>query len=331
MPGLGIVRKSAAGVVLAAVFFSHPSARAEAPLSGETPRLFAPGVISTGDIEFCPAFERDGRTVFFTKGSPGLKRVMWIMVSRLRDGAWTTPEIAPFSGRYSDIDPTLSPDGRTLFFASTRPTEGTEARKDFDLWVVEKTDRGWGEPRHLGAPVNSTGSESTTSVTADGTLYFASGGRSGGRAGRRLFRSRLIEGRYAEPEPLPPPIDAGEEESNQYVSPDGRFMIFSSKRSGAAEPFLYISHFENGAWTEPVSVGAGLNAEFAPYTLLVSPDGKSFYFTSQKGRFDHLPADPMSYESFVQAIRKPGNGLADIYSVGIEAIPIRRAPDLRKG
>src|SRR5262249_58190426 len=139
-------------------------------------------------------------------GSPGMKRVMWILVSRLRDGAWTKPEIAPFSGRYSDIDPTLSPDGKQLFFASTRPTEGTEPRKDFDLWVVERQGTGWGEPRNLGAPVNSSGSESTTSVTADGTLYFASAGRDGGRAGRRPFRSKLGAGRYRAPHPLPPPL-----------------------------------------------------------------------------------------------------------------------------
>ena len=105
------------------------------------PQLFAPGVICTGDIEFGPAFEPDGKTVYFSKGSPGLKRVSWILVSRFVDGAWKTPEVASFSGRYSDIDPTLSPDGKKLFFASTRPTEGTVPRPDFDLWVVEKIRR----------------------------------------------------------------------------------------------------------------------------------------------------------------------------------------------
>ena len=142
-----------------------------------TPILFAPGVISTGDIEFAPAFEPDMKTVYFVKGSPGAKRVMWILVSRLRDGKWSTPEIAPFSGQYSDIDPTVSPDGRKLFFASNRPSEGTAPRKDFDIWVVEKTEGGWSAPRNLGAPVNSAGSETTTSVTSDGTLYFASSAR----------------------------------------------------------------------------------------------------------------------------------------------------------
>ncbi|MFY9551482.1 MAG: hypothetical protein WAU32_10055 [Thermoanaerobaculia bacterium] len=295
---------------------------AQTPPQAPRPRLFAPGVISTGDIEFAPAFEADGKTVYFCKGSPGLKRAMWILVSHLRNGTWTTPEIAPFSGRYSDIDPTLSPDGKQLFFASTRPTEGAEPRKDFDLWVVERTTSGWGQPRNLGAPVNSSGSESTTSVTADGTLYFASAGRDSGRAGRRLFRSKRVDGRYQPPEPLPPPIDGGEEESNQYVAPDGSYMIFLSKRPGAKDTGLYVSLQSRTGWSEPTSVGDALNAEYGPYTPLVSPDGKTFYFTSQKGRFDTLPVGPMSYEKFVDAIRSPGNGLADIYSLAVEALPI---------
>src|SRR5262245_2313385 len=212
---LRIPCRLAAFLALAAV--SAGAAASPAP----SPTLLSPGIISTGDIEFAPAFEADGNTVYFCKGSPGMKRAMWIVVSRRVNGAWTKPEIVPFSGRYSDIDPTFSPDGKQLFFASTRPTEGTEPRKDFDLWVVERKGSGWGEPRNLGAPVNSSGSESTTSVTADGTLYFASAGRDGGRAGRRLFRSKLVDGRYQTPEPLPPPIDGGEEDSNQYVAPDG--------------------------------------------------------------------------------------------------------------
>ncbi len=298
------------------------------PAAGQTtrvpaPRLLAPGVVSTGDIEFGPALSPDGNTLYFCKGSPGNRRVMWIVVSRLENGAWTTPEIAPFSGRYTDIDPTFSPDGKSLFFASMRPTEGTEPRKDFDLWVVEKTATGWSEPRNLGAPVNGAGSETTTSVTADGTLYIGASGRDGGsRTGRRLYRSKLVEGKYQAPEPLPAPIDAGEEDSNQYVSPDGRSMIFLSKRPGA-ESALYVSYLEGAAWSAPESIGAKLNAEFSPYTPLVSPDGKTFYFTSVKGVLDKPPIAPMSYAKFLDAIRSPGNGLGDIYTVGIEALDLR--------
>ncbi len=303
-----------AAVMLARIAF------AQAPAA---PRLLSPGVISTGDIEFGPALSPDGKTLYFCKGSPGNKRAMWILVSRLENGAWTMPELAPFSGRYTDIDPAFSPDGTQLFFASNRPTEGTEPRKDFDLWVVDRTKAGWSDPRNLGPNVNGPGSETTSSVTADGTLYIGATGRGGAaRPGRRLYRSRLADGEYGAPEPLPAPIDAGEEESNQYVSPDGRFMIFLSKR-GNAEPALYVSYSEGRGWTMPESIGTGLNAEYSPYTPLISPDGKTFYFTSVKGAFDRLPVAPMSYTRFLEVIRAPGNGLGDIYTVPTETLSLR--------
>ena len=323
MPAPSTVPRILAAVILTA---SGPTAAvAQAPM----PRLLAPGVVSTGDIEFSPALTPDGRTLYFTKGSPGMKRAMWIVVSRLVNGAWTTPEIAPFSGRYNDIDPTISPDGQRLFFASTRPTEGTAPRKDFDLWVMERTpakahgESGWSEPKNLGAPVNSPGSETTTSVTADGTLYIGASGREGGpRTGRRLYRSRFVNGRYETPEPLAAPVDGGEEDSNQYVSPDGRFMIFMSRRQGA-DTRLYVTYLESGAWSTPAAIDAPWNAAYAPYTPLLSPDGKTFYFTSQRGAFDEPPFAPLPYDRFLEAIRAPGNGLADIYELPAEALALR--------
>lgn len=287
------------------------------------PRLLAPGIVSTGDIEFSPALTPDGKTLYFTKGSPGMKRAMWIVVSRLQNGAWTAPEIAPFSGRYNDIDPTISPDGKRLFFASTRPTEGTAPKKDFDLWVMEKTASGWSEPRNLGSPVNSSGSETTTSVASDGTLYIGASGREGGpRTGRRLYRARWANGGYEAPEALLAPVDGGEEDSNQYVSPDGRFMIFMSRRQGA-DARLYVTYLESGAWSSPAPIDAPWNAAYAPYTPLLSPDGKTFYFTSQRGAFDEAPFAPMPYDRFLKAIRAPGNGLADIYELPVEALALR--------
>jgi Tol biopolymer transport system component len=320
MAGTPTARRVICGAFLAAV-----SLAAAAGQTAAAPRLLAPGIVSTGDIEFSPALTPDGRTLYFTKGSPGLKRAMWIVVSKLENGRWSPPEIARFSGRYNDIDPTISPDGQRLFFASTRPTEGTEARKDFDLWVMERTATGWSDPKNMGSPVNSAGSETTTSVTSDGTLYIGASGREGGpRTGRRLYRSRLVNGRYETPEPLPAPIDGGEEDSNQYVSPDGRFMIFMSRRQGT-DARLYVTYLAGGAWSAPAPIDAPWNAAYAPYTPLLSPDGQTFYFTSQKGAFDNPPIAPMSYASFVEAIHSPGNGLADIYELPAAALSLRPA------
>src|SRR5689334_7546162 len=98
------------------------------------PALFAPGVISTADMELNAAFTPDGRTLYFTKRTP--KAQFWtILVSSLKGSRWSTPRVAEFSGQYADFDPFVSPDGSQLFFNSNRPAPG-KTKNDFDIWVV---------------------------------------------------------------------------------------------------------------------------------------------------------------------------------------------------
>ena len=295
-----------------------------APAQTPTPRLLAPGMVSTGDIEFGPALTPDGQTLYFSKGSPGMKRAMWIVVSRLQNGAWTTPEIAPFSGRYNDIDPTISPDGKRFFFASTRPTEGTAPKKDFDLWVMERTATGWSEPTESRRPRQQRGL---------GDHDVGDGRRDALHRGVRA-RERAAD----RPEALP--LEARERPLRSSRAASGAHR---RRRRGLQSVRLprrplhdlwvetprrrdgsLLSRFENGAWSAPSPLDAKLNAAYAPYTPLISPDGKTFYFTSVKGAFDELPPPmaPMSYSKFVEAIRAPGNGLGDIYEMAADALSL---------
>ncbi|MGH7673944.1 MAG: hypothetical protein ACREMV_01625, partial [Gemmatimonadales bacterium] len=123
-----------------------------------------------------------------------------IVVSRRRGNAWSPPEVAPFSGRYSDYDPFLSADGARLFFVSNRPAGPTDSTTDFDVWMVERAGDRWAEPRNLGAPVNTPRDEFYPSVASDGTIYFSAVRDSGGQGGFDVWRSRWAEARYQEPE-----------------------------------------------------------------------------------------------------------------------------------
>ncbi len=94
------------------------------------PALFAPGVISGPVDDASPAFTPDGKTVYFYRGGSALGRV--ILVSHLRNGKWSAPVIAPFSGQWRDIEPAMAPDGSYMIFASNRPaTPGGRALSGF--------------------------------------------------------------------------------------------------------------------------------------------------------------------------------------------------------
>ena len=73
-----------------------------------------------------------------------LSTILYCRKSPLRD--WTSPVVAPFSGKFGDLEPAFSPDGMKLYFSSNRPIDGSEP-KDYDIWVVEKTNGRWSDPR----------------------------------------------------------------------------------------------------------------------------------------------------------------------------------------
>jgi Tol biopolymer transport system component len=307
-------------------FFSSDASAQNQPRPGKyKPELFAPGVITTGDNEFAATFAPDGKTVYFSKSDFRLK-VLVILFSRFERGRWSEPEIAPFSGRWNDLDPYITPDGNKLFFASNRPLSGTgEPKKDYDLWQVEKTAIGdWSEPRNLGQNVNGDGHETTTAVTLDGTLYVAAE-RKEGKGGRDLYKTRLTNGEYAPLESLGDLFNTAQDDSNQYVAPDGSFIIFNSSRpKEQSGPDLYVSYNENGKWTAPELIGGGLIDSQFIIAPTITPDGKYFVYSSNKGLFDEPRNGKLTYRELINRIRNPRNGFADIYRVELEALKLKR-------
>ena len=174
--------------------------------------VFAPGVISTEAFEYGTAFTPDGSTVYFTRrpreaGSKA-EPPNTIYESYLQNGEWTSPRVAFFSGTYDDRDPFISPDGERLFFTSDRPVaDGDSTNEEPDIWMLRRTEDGWGEPEHLDPPINSPGAEYSPVTAANGNLYFASV-RLEGLGQGDLYMSPLEEGSYRQVFPLNAPINS---------------------------------------------------------------------------------------------------------------------------
>ena len=302
----------------------HPYATNE-PLS--EPRVFAEGTLCTGDYESHPAFMPDGRTVYFLKSNPNF--TFWtIVVSHFENGRWTPPEVAPFSGQYSDADPFITPDGKRFYFISSRPLErtataGARAKDDLDIWVMEMTARGWSEPKNLGAPVNSPGNEWYPTITTSGTIYFGSD-REGGKGRTDLYRSRLVNGKYVEAENLGEPFNTQFNEFEPLIAPDESFLIFMcGGRTDARGGFdLYLSHNRNGAWSKPINLGDKINSSGNELSPTISPDGKYFFWTSTRDLTSARLEKPLTYRELSKRLSSPGNGLGDIYQIDIDALKI---------
>lgn len=286
----------------------------------QSPRVFAPDVVSSGNEEFGAAFSPDGNTVYFNRADPTRFTFQLIMVSHFRKGRWTKPEVAPFSGRWRDIDPALSPDGRRLFFASNRPVkDGEPVRKDFDIWMVEREGPGWSAPRHV-SEVSTDDTETNTSVTSDGTLYVTRTELAPGSK-RAIYRYPWEDGHYGPAEKLPAPINTEAGAGNHFVSPDERYLLFSSEgRPGSLGTYdLWVSFRTGDGWSTPRNLGPAVNQADVLTPVVVPSRGVLVY--ASRLPFQQEPrATPYTTEEFEARLRAPGNGQGDLYEVSLSAV-----------
>jgi len=113
-----------------------------------------------------------------------------------------------------------------LYFGSERPG----GQGGLDLWVVRRTGTTYGVAENLGTAINTAGNEVEPWIAPDGRyIIFSARGRSDSTGRYDLYVSRRVEGRWTRAEPLRG-INTRWQEFNQSVSPDGRWLYFSSTR-----------------------------------------------------------------------------------------------------
>lgn len=273
--------------------------RAEAPIApmvaiaeqaGDA-TIFSPGVISDARWQYRITFTPDGKTAYFTvaEGFFPATRQSSIYVSQLqKDGTWSSPEIAPFSGTYTDIDPFITPNGQRLYFSSIRPLNG-QAKADLDIFYMERTSDGWGEPIRLGPEINTALDELYASIDARGTLYFGSGPFAptsaakwdiyyAERAGENFAPRAAIQAVNVDL-PWNPSDPTGNWTFNPEISINGRTLIFTSLRAGGyGFGDLYVSHYHRGEWSAPQNLGPAVNTADDEFHPTLSRDGRTLYF-----------------------------------------------------
>lgn len=283
------------------------------------PIVFGEGSISTRDDEMDTTFMPDGKTIYFTRNHLG-QRLGVILTSSYQAGKWSAPEVASFSGRFTDYDPFVTPDGSKLFFASNRPVTGS-IKKDFDIWFVDRTAHGWSEPKSAGEPINTPQDEFYPAVANDGTLYF-SATRSDSRGRSDIYLSRWRDGGFGPPENLGAGVNSPAQEVDSYVAADQSFIIFAGfgRPDDLGNGDLYISEQANGGWAPARHLGAGVNSPAREYCPAASPDGKYFFFTSFRGFGDRVPEKPWTYRDFRAGMDSVLNGFGNIYQIDMAAV-----------
>ncbi|MGD2089218.1 MAG: sialidase family protein [Candidatus Aminicenantes bacterium] len=153
-----------------------------------------------------------------------------------------------------------------------------------NIWAVKLEMNGWTEPVMFAKSINTDKYyENYPSVTNDGTVYYMSR-RRGGIGRTDVYRSRNLDGVYAEAENLGPTINTRASDIDPFVAPDESYLIVcQDKADGYGRWDLYIAFKKkDGSWTAPVNMGNAVNSSSSELRPYVTPDGKYLFFTSNR-------------------------------------------------
>jgi hypothetical protein len=225
--------------------------------------------------------DQAGRLRVFARSEAEFQKAK-IMVSERGGGRWSQPrEIAFSDPRWSDTDPWLTPDGRTLYFSSDRPTAAKPDKKDLDLWRARRlAGGGWSAPEHLGDVVNGAGPELGAELHG-GTLTWSAARRSG-KGGLDIYRSVETNGVFSPPELLPGPFNSAASDSDFTLSANGRRAAFW--RMVGDKGLLHIAERRGEGWSEPMPLPDSVNVGPFNFTPAFSRDGRRLTFASTRER-----------------------------------------------
>lgn len=276
-----------------------------------------PGDVNTklhdGPITISP----DGNTMYFTRNNyidnkegkadkEGKLKTnnLKLYSATFSNGEWTDVKELPFSSdKYSVGHPTLSPDGKTLYFTSDMP--GGMGGTDIYKVSIEENNT-FGNPENLGEPVNTAHDETFPFMDADGTLYFSSNGH-GGLGLFDIFRINPEKGDQVEN--LGEPANSNMDDFAYFQVSDSREGYISSNREGQSDNIFVFNKMNplvlKGTVTDAVNDKPVTNAtvrvmndENEQIAFLETDDSGQYETEITRGIVYPIEAKQIEYETF---------------------------------
>jgi len=231
----------------------------------------------------------DGLELYFNSWRSGQQDI-WVTTRPTTDDPWGPPVNLgpPVNSSAWDGQPSISPDGLSLYFASERPG----GHGNLDLYMTRRatTDDPWGTLVNLGPTVNSSANDWAPSISPDGfTLYFASQ-RPGGYGGWDLWVTTRAtkEDDWGTPVNLGPTVNSSSADSLPSISADGLSLFFSDYQDprpggyGDADIWVTMRATVSDPWGTPVNLGPPVNGLAHDGWPGISPDGSTLFFASRR-------------------------------------------------
>jgi OOP family OmpA-OmpF porin len=225
-----------------------------------------------------------------------LTLVLFIVLQTLQAQPLTNASFQLVNSLYDELNPVLSPDGKTLFFTIANHPKNIGGKLDQgDIWYSQWTGTQWSSPTHAGTALNDRAYNGVAGISNDGTHLF-------------LLSHYTPEGSTAKSQGISVSLYTG----NGWTKPENIYIPYFQNKSGklcgtissdhsvfvfSAETYgtlgvedIYVTINQNGQWSQPKNLGSMINTPFQELSPSLSTDGKTLYFSTNgregKGSFD---------------------------------------------
>ena len=195
-------------------------------------------LINTQYREGAHTLSTDGMIMIFARCTPNSSCDLYI-TKKDESGFWLPPVklASPVNSRYGESQPSLSADGRTLYFVSNRPG----GKGKMDIWKTNYLGNNiWSKPTNLGDSINTEGNEMSPFIHFDNkTLYFSSDYLPGMGKFDLFYSKKNDKGNWTKAQNLGYPINTKEDEYRLVVDAIGKKAYFSSERDTTFQQDIY--------------------------------------------------------------------------------------------
>lgn len=305
--------------------------------------------VNTKYNESSPVFTKDGKTMYFTRNNynDGKKRksddkviMEKIYKAELVNGEWTNIKEVPFSNdNYKTAHPALSPDEKTMYFASDMPGSFGNS----DLYKVSIDSNGkFGTPENLGPTINTEGRETFPFVDADNNLFFASDGHPG-LGGLDIFEAKTNGNSFEKPVNVGKPLNSPMDDFSYVTNKDGLGFFSSNRDEGSGFDDIYTftvcTHTLSGLITDIDTKEILPNAKVILFddkmnkiSETISSDKGSYSFKIECNKKYYVRASKEEYETTEKSfgpVTKTGESKLDI-ELKRNIFPVEVGTDLAK-
>jgi tetratricopeptide (TPR) repeat protein len=286
----------------------------------ENKRVSLSTEINTNYNDYSPVISADGKTMYFTSRKSNttggrlnpddqeyfedVYRAKWNDVNKIWDSV--TNKLERINSTGFDNLCWISADGlKAVTVWNNTMTEDKKITGSSDICEVSYTTKGkWTAPKIIkNKSINTSFFEGAATLTADGnTMYFVSD-RKGEKTGTDIYVVQKINGKtWGEAKILPAQINTPFAETTPFISPDGRFLFFSSEgHTGMGGYDIFVCENTGSSWSEPINLGGGINSVNNETHFFYSKALNKIYFagynfTGQKGNIDIYEIDMTNFK-----------------------------------